>query len=313
MTMTEPTPDQILAALKGAGLDVYQMPGWRGRCRCHAGSHETKTKPTGRAWYGPKGITWHHTAGPMLSGQAAIYYTARILVAGNGAVPGPLCMGGIDADGRILLVSAGRANHIGYISQKAASAITNATWPTSGYTDWRGAGVDGNAFTYGWEILAPMTPNGKQIDAAVRATAALNKLCGLSARSTHGHGEASNQRSYVDPNLDMGAIRRRVGASMSATVTSSVSKPATVKGAAKKPELGKGRPFSIAAATASMLTGNPASHLRIIRSWIGSTSTSKTWDATDKAAWKRRVPIQQRPTPATLRVAAKQFGWRPTL
>ena len=312
--MTEPTPDQILAALKGAGLDVYEMPGWRSRCRCHAGSHETKTKPTGRAWFGPKGITWHHTGGPMLSGQAAIDYTARILVAGNGAVPGPLCMGGIDADGRILLVSAGRANHIGSISPKAAAAIKNATWPTSGYTDWRGAGVDGNAFTAGWEILAPMTPNPKQIDAAVRATAALNKLCGLSARSTHGHGEASSQRSYVDPNLDMGAIRRRVGVSMSATVTSSVSKPATVKGGAKgKPERGNGRPFSITAAIGSMAGLGGGSHRRIIRSWIGSTSTSKTWDATDKAAWSRLVPTQQRPTPATLRAAAKKFGWRPTL
>ena len=310
--MTEPTPAQILAALKGAGLSVYEMPGWRGRCRCHAGSHETKTKPTGRAWFGPKGITWHHTGGPMLSGQAAIDYTTRILVAGNGAVPGPLCMGGIDADGRILLVSSGRANHIGSISPKAAAAIKDATWPTSGYADWRGAGVDGNSFTYGWEILAPMTPNDKQIDAAVRATAALNKLCGLSARSTHGHGEASNQRSYVDPNLDMGAIRHRVGVSMSATVTSSVPKPATVKGAAKsRPELGNGRPFSIAAAVASMLTGTPSSHLRIIRSWTGSTSTSRTWDAADKVAWKRLVPTQQRPTPATLKTIATKYGWSP--
>lgn len=227
--MSEPTPGQIVAAFRAAGLTVHEMPGWGGRCRCHVGPHGVGLKV--RSWEGPKAITWHHTAGPMLSGQAAIDYTRRILVGGNGVTTGPLCLAGIDADGRLLMVGAGRANHIGSISAKADVANRTGSWPTNGYTDWRGSGIDGNKSTWGFEILAPMTPNGKQIAAAVTATAVLCRLAGIKPGSVHGHGEASNQRSFEDPNLDMGAIRRRVAAALTTpTITKPTIKPTAAVG-----------------------------------------------------------------------------------
>lgn len=218
MPNAEPTPSQIVAALRGAGLTVVEMPGWRGRCRCHSGPHDAGG-PTIRAWTGPEGVTWHHTAGPMLSGQRAIDYTTNILIGGNGSTPGPLCLAGIDADGRWLMTGAGRCNHIGSISSAAASATKRGTWQMSGGSqNLRGSGVDGNTFTYGLEALAPGAPNAVQRQSMVTGTAALNRLLGISAGSTHGHGEASNQRDFSDPGFDMSAVRRDVAAAMTGLV-----------------------------------------------------------------------------------------------
>lgn len=209
--MAQPlTPSQILAALRSSGLDVYEMPGWRDRCRCHNGSHERGESPSGRAWGAWNGVTLHITAGAALGGQAAINYTSGILIGGNGVTPGPLCMAGIDADGRIILVSAGRANHIGSISQASLDAMTSASFSLSGYDDKRGHGVDGNTHTLGFEILQPGVPNPAQRDAAVRAAAALSRAAGWTGQEVHGHGECSDQRGYSDPGLDMGAVRRDV-------------------------------------------------------------------------------------------------------
>lgn len=208
------TPSEILAALTGAGLDVYQMPGWRDRCRCHTGSHERGIGR--RASFGPLlGVMWHHTAGPMLSGQAAIDYTQNILIAGNGHTVGPLCLAGIDADGRILLVGAGRANHAGGISAAARDALRLGTLGTSGSRNLRGRGVDGNTITVGWEILAPHAPNARQRQAGITATAAILQALRLPGVATIGHGEASDQRDFSDPGLDMGAVRRDVTALLS--------------------------------------------------------------------------------------------------
>ena len=203
------TPTEILAALTGAGLDVYQMPGWRDRCRCHTGSHERSVGR--RAAFGPTlGVMWHHTAGPMLGGQAAIDYTRNILINGNGATVGPLCLAGIDKDGRILLVGAGRANHAGGMSAAARDALRNGTLGTSGDRNLRGRGVDGNTITVGWEILAPHAPNSTQRQAAIAATAAILRALGKPGSAIIGHGEASDQRDFSDPGLDMGAVRRDV-------------------------------------------------------------------------------------------------------
>ena len=210
------TPTEILAALTGAGLDVYQMPGWRDRCRCHTGSHERGVGR--RAAFGPTlGVMWHHTAGPMLGGQAAIDYTKNILIDGNGATVGPLCLAGIDKDGRVLLVGAGRANHAGGMSAAARDALRLGTLGTSGNRNLRGRGVDGNTITVGWEILAPHAPNSTQRQAALVATAAILRALGKPGTAVIGHGEASDQRDFSDPGLDMGAVRRDVTALLTHT------------------------------------------------------------------------------------------------
>lgn len=210
MAVSELTPTQILSALKGAGLDVYETPGWRDRCRCHSGSHERHENPTGRRFGPLYGFTVHHTAGPSLAGDRALAYTDNILVAGNGATVGPLCLAGVDSRGRIILVGAGRANHIGGVSARSIEAMRTGAFSMSGYQDLRGSGNDGNTYTLGFEILARGKPNGVQIDATVRAIAALCRASGIGAGSVHGHGECSDQRDFFDPGLDMGAFRRAV-------------------------------------------------------------------------------------------------------
>lgn len=212
--LTPLTPTEILAALKGAGLDVYEMPGWRDRCRCHTGSHEAGVGRRNVGWGPTLGVMWHHTAGPMLAGQAAIDYSKAILIDGNGSTVGPLCLAGIDADGRIILVGAGRANHAGGISQASVDALRNGTLGTSGNRNLRGSGTDGNTYTVGWEILAPGAPNAKQRAAGIKATAAILAALGLPGTATIGHGEASDQRDWSDPGLDMGAVRRDVIAAL---------------------------------------------------------------------------------------------------
>lgn len=204
-----PDAQQIIDAFRAEGLDVYEMPGWRGRCRCCTGPHRNDG-PHIRGWADWNGITIHHTAGPMLSGGAAITYTRNILIGGNGSTPGPLCLAGIDADGRLLMTGAGRANHIGGISQCGLDAMVGSSFSLDGSQNLRGRGVDGNSRTLGFEILAPGAPNPVQRDAAVRASAALCRIAGWSGREVHGHGEVSDQRDFSDPGLDMGAFRRDV-------------------------------------------------------------------------------------------------------
>lgn len=205
-----PTPQQIVDAFRAEGLTVVEMPGWRERCRCCAGPHNPNARSYIRGWTDFVGITWHSTYGPRLSGQAAIDYTKRILIAGNGSVPGPLCLAGVDADGRMLMVSAGRANHVGRIGTAALTAMRRASFSTAGNHNLRGAGLDGNQYTLGFEALGSGSPNGIQIDAMVRASAALCRLNQWAGQEVHGHGEVSVDRSFSDPGCDMGAARRAV-------------------------------------------------------------------------------------------------------
>ena len=205
-----PTPQQIVDAFRAEGLTVVEMPGWRGRCRCCTGPHNPHAANYVRPWITFHGVTWHSTYGARLSGQAAIDYTNRILIAGNGHVPGPLCLAGVDANGRMLMVAAGRANHVGRIGTAALAAMRNASFSLAGNQNLRGSGVDGNAYTLGFEALGSGSPNPAQIDAMVRGSAALCRITGWSGQETHGHGEVSVDRSFSDPGNDMGAARRSI-------------------------------------------------------------------------------------------------------
>ena len=202
-------PEQIVQAFRDAGLNVVEMPGWMDRCRCHDGAHRTDPKKVRS--FGPiNGITIHHTAGPMLSGDQAIQYTRDILIAGNGNTPGPLCLAGVDADGRMIMVGAGRCNHIGSVSQASINAMQSASFSMINSQNLRGSGVDGNTHTYGFEALAPGAPNAAQVNAMVTAAAALCRLYGWDGGEVHGHGECSNQRDFSDPGLNMGEFRTNV-------------------------------------------------------------------------------------------------------
>ena len=229
-----PTPSQLLAAAKATGFPVVEMSGWRGRCRCHSGSHERAVGYTGRR-FGPwHGITIHQTAGPRLTGQRAVEYVRNILIGGNGHVPGPLSQYGIGGDGTIYMIAAGRSNHIGRISQAGLTAMRSALFSLSGNHNLRGSGVDGNVHTIGFELLMNGstlrdTATDPQRTSAVRLAAELSRIAGWSGRETHGHGEVSIDRSFTDPGYDMGRFRRDVMARVSRNTVRSWFDMATLR------------------------------------------------------------------------------------
>jgi hypothetical protein len=219
--MADPmSPADLLSAVQDSGLPIAELAGWRDRCRCHDGSHERGEQPNGRAWGPINGVTIHHTGGPMLTGQAAIDYCGY-LIRGDAAraLPGPLCQFSIDGDGRVLVIAAGRSNHVGSISQAGLDHMLAASFSLDGYQDIRGHGVDGNTHTYGIEIQNPGQPTSQQRWAAVRLAAAICRHYGWTGQEVHGHGEVADSRSYEDPGEDMGAFRRDVMSVAASTPT----------------------------------------------------------------------------------------------
>ncbi|NNG20484.1 peptidoglycan DD-metalloendopeptidase family protein [Naumannella sp. ID2617S] len=208
-------PQEIVDALRGAGLTVIEPDGWRGRCRCCTGPH-TNAGGHIREWVTLNGITIHHTSGGMLRGGAAVAYASRggWLTTGDAKTPGPLCLAGIDGDGRIIMVGAGRCNHIGKISSSGLAAMRAANFSLDGSQNLRGSDLDGNGYTLGFELMAGGVPNDVQRDAAIRAAAALCRRLGWTGQEVHGHGEVADSRDFSDPGFDMGRFRRDVMAAV---------------------------------------------------------------------------------------------------
>ncbi|MCT1459854.1 N-acetylmuramoyl-L-alanine amidase [Aestuariimicrobium sp. p3-SID1156] len=222
-----PSPQQIVDALRAEGLTVVETPGWREACRCCIGPHRT-TGPYVRgriAWYG---VTIHHTGGPAYRGSAAKSYSSPggWLRTGPVKAPGPLCLSSLDDDCIVYMVGAGRANHVGGISQAALDRMKAASFPDSGSINLRGSAVDGNAYTMGLEIMAPGAPSAAQRAAAVKWAAAMCRLAKWNGGEVHGHGEVSSARDFSDPGLDMGAFRRDVKARLGVTPAAKPSTPA---------------------------------------------------------------------------------------
>jgi hypothetical protein len=87
----------MAAALRAAGLDVYELPGWETR-ETHAG-------------FDPQGVVCHHTAsGPNWQDG----HVAALLRDGRSDLAGPLAQIGLERDGTVVLIAAGRCNHNGY-------------------------------------------------------------------------------------------------------------------------------------------------------------------------------------------------------
>lgn len=80
--------------LRGAGLPVVELDGWRTRSR--SGGID------------PRGIVWHHTATPSGAQDSTV---DRILRDGRSDLPGPLSQLGLRRDGTFVVVAAGRCNH----------------------------------------------------------------------------------------------------------------------------------------------------------------------------------------------------------
>lgn len=193
------TADQLLAALRAEGLTVHEVRDWR--------THNRNAKG---AWGPVNGVLLHHTVSSGTASSVALCYD------GHAALPGPLCHGVIDKLGEVWLVGNGRANHAGGGDPDVLAAVVNESYgerppATHEHQDSVGA-VDGNPHFYGFECIN--LGDGKdpwpvdQVEAMVRASAALCRAHGWGAKSTIGHKEWSDWKS--DPTLPMPTLRARI-------------------------------------------------------------------------------------------------------
>lgn len=197
------TADQFLAALRAEGLTVHEVRDWRHHNRAGHG-----------AWGPVNGVMLHHTA----SGTSGI---VDYCYNGSSALPGPLCHGVIDKAGEVWLVGNGRANHAGGGDAKVLAAVVAENYgdrpPATHYHEGEAGAVDGNAHFYGFECVnkgdgQDPWPDA-QVQAMVRASAALLRAHGWHARSTIGHLEWSDWKN--DPRglaVDMAKMRFLIGA-----------------------------------------------------------------------------------------------------
>ncbi|MGW0578074.1 peptidoglycan-binding protein [Streptomyces sp. NPDC002920] len=200
--------DALVAALKAEGVTVVEHTGWRTHNRNHKGS-----------WGPVNGVIIHHTVTSGTSGSVAMCFN------GYTALPGPLCHGVIAKDGTVHLVGNGRANHAGSGDGDVLRAvIAEKALPAPDEND-----TDGNVHFYGFECVN--LGNGKdpwpevQLEAMVRASAALCRAHGWSAHSVIGHKEWTNTK--IDPRgFAMTDFRARVATRLGKKVTTSPGTPA---------------------------------------------------------------------------------------
>jgi hypothetical protein len=273
------TAAQFVKALKDEGLtvDEKKFPNWR--------THE-RDDETGKAFGPVNGVVIHHTAGRN---------SLNLVYNGTSDLPGPLCHSHLDKNGKVTMISAGRANHAGTFAQNAFDAMLNEakTHPRPNASE----PVDANDRTYGIEIenlgdakdFYPQT----QYDAAVRWATAICRFHGWSADSVIGHKEGTRRK--IDPRgpigkadgpmWDMDTFRKDVAARLN-TKTEAPAKPVP----AKKPAAGAeapaypGRGYFKAGAKNSHVT---LLGRQLIQKGYGrfyKVGPGPQWTATDRAA-----------------------------
>ncbi|WP_230194904.1 peptidoglycan-binding protein [Streptomyces coriariae] len=184
--------DALVSALRAEGVTVVEHSGWRTNNRNHKGS-----------WGPVNGVIVHHTVTSGTGNSVSLCFD------GHSALPGPLCHGVIAKDGTVHLVGNGRANHAGSGDGDVLKAvIAEKALPAPNERD-----TDGNVHFYGFECVN--LGDGKdpwptvQLEAMVRASAALCRAHGWSAASVIGHKEWTSTK--IDPRgFTMADFRARV-------------------------------------------------------------------------------------------------------
>lgn len=167
---------------RASGLPVVEVAGWRTRGR------------DGR--FNPRGTLVHHTGtGPSTSSSAVV----SLLVKGRPDLAGPLCQLGLDRDGTVYVIAAGRGNHAG--KSKAFAGVPAG----DGNELWLGIEAF-NSGSEGWGLV--------QLLAYHRLCAALADGYGWPRARTAAHAETSVTGKW-DPGyggrvIDMAAFRDAV-------------------------------------------------------------------------------------------------------
>jgi len=201
--MASPMNGRTLAdALRAEGVKVVEHPGWLTHNRNHKG-----------AWGEVHGVMIHHTV------TSDMVDAVKICHDGFATLPGPLCHGVIERDGTVYLISSGRANHAGGGDPDVLAAVKNEDYenrpPAPNVHDGSAGTSDGNRAFYGFECAN--LGDGKdpwpavQVEAIVRASAALCRVHDWGAKSVIGHLEWSDWKS--DPKgvgVAMPDLRRRI-------------------------------------------------------------------------------------------------------
>ncbi|MGW0580484.1 peptidoglycan-binding protein [Streptomyces sp. NPDC002920] len=262
------TADRLVDALKAEGVTVVEHAGWRTHNRAGHG-----------VWGPVNGVIIHHTVTSGTQNSVDICWN------GYTALPGPLCHGVIAKDGTVYLVGNGRANHAGSGDGDVLAAVVDerATLPAPNEND-----TDGNVHFYGFECVN--LGDGKdpwpavQLEAMVRASAALCRAHGWSAHSVIGHKEWTNTK--VDPRgFTMASFRAAVAERLG-------TKPSAGQPTTPKYEPFPGSSLFTAGRRSPIIT---AMHKRLVAEGCNkyqSSANSDVWGSGDErsyAAWQRKL------------------------
>ncbi len=271
------TASRALEALRAEGLTVVQHDGWR--------THNRGNRGTG--WGPVNGVMIHHTV------TRGTDTSVRICRDGYAGLPGPLCHGVIDKDGRVHLVGWGRANHAGSGDDDVLRTVIAENY---GNTPPRPNenNTDGNSRFYGFECVN--LGDGKdpwpaaQLDAIERASAALCRAHGWNAKSVIGHMEWTNTK--IDPKgFTMPDMRARIARRLTGDPSGGGGSP--------KPTVSLARVIAAAKADPPAPQGHTTHKTEVLRveralaaegllaqQWVDGSFGTKT--VTAYSAWQRR-------------------------
>lgn len=185
--MSTPMPPLIFVErVQTAGCRVTQLPGWL-----------THNRNLVKPWNNVIGIVVHHTGSDT---GDPVGYAKNILWYGYSGLPGPLCFGSPAADGSLVMVGNGRANHAGggspVVRDHVVAEDYNPATELDPYPYGNSNGTDGNSLFYGFEVQFsgghPMT--NAQYLTTVIACAVICIYHGWSEKSVIGHREWSNDK-----------------------------------------------------------------------------------------------------------------------
>lgn len=165
----------LATALRAAGLEVVEVPGWQSRGHGHMYSVET--------------IVCHHTA--TASSAAGDYPSLGIVRDGRPDLSGPLAQLGLARSGAVYVIAAGVSYHAGEVW---------STW----MDNWHAIGIEAEH-----DGISPWP--AAQVDAYARLVAALRAHYDIPLARVLGHKEVCQPAGRkTDPNFDMDTFRARV-------------------------------------------------------------------------------------------------------